>query len=651
MQLKVYRQVCDYYNNTSEYDSLLKYSLEGLTKARQIKSAYWEISLLNITGIGYWNVGDYDKAILHYKQGLQKVEETGLKSYLSNLYNNMGLAYWNKSDLPKALDLYIKSLDIDIKKGNKEGMSSSMLNIGLVHSDMGNYTSALEYYQKSLPLCVELGDVNGEVNNYINIGLVYEKLADYDRSMEYGLKALKLCQKIDDKKLLALTYNNLGSLHSIKKLHELAITYYELSLQNYIACGDVAEQAMVQNNIAEAYVSLKKYDLAIPILNKALEKEKELDLKSYEIRTHYILAEAYANLKDYKKAYENQVLYNGLNDTVNNLKNAGLINQMQKDVEMKAQEATLTIQKEKELALKEAEKQKQSYFILMVIIVLSLTLVFTFFLYKRFKLTSSQKEIIEKQKHLVEEKQTEILDSIHYAKRIQNVLIANSKFISEHLPENFIYFDPKDIVSGDFYWAALHHNKFYLAICDSTGHGVPGAFMSLLNMGFLNEAIKEKNIEKPNEILDYVRDRLVNSISAEGQKDGMDCILLCYDKKKNTYEYAAANNEPILIRNGAIIELAKDKMPVGKGESADKFTLHHLDLQKGDGLYMYTDGFADQFGGPKGKKFMYKRLNELLLSLNDKPIKDHKPVLEETFKTWKGGLEQVDDVLVAGIKI
>ena len=181
--------------------------------------------------------------------------------------------------------------------------------------------------------------------------------------------------------------------------------------------------------------------------------------------------------------------------------------------------------------------------------------------------------------------------------------------------------------------------------------------MSLLNMGFLSEAIKEKNIEKPNEIFNYVRERLVNTISEGGQKDGMDGVLICIDlnlweqEGPKTVTYAAANNEPILIKDFEVIALPKDKMPVGQGERKESFSLHSIELITGDALYLYTDGFADQFGGPKGKKFKYKPLNQLLVSIKDDSLSNQNKNLETVFNNWKGNLEQVDDVLIIGIKV
>ncbi len=260
-----------------------------------------------------------------------------------------------------------------------------------------------------------------------------------------------------------------------------------------------------------------------------------------------------------------------------------------------------------------------------------------------------QKDEAEKQKALVEEKQKEILDSIHYAKRIQNALLASDDLLNKNLQEYFVFFKPKDIVSGDFYWAIDRGNKFYLAVCDSTGHGVPGAFMSLLNISFLNDGIAERNIINPNEVFNHARKKLLENM--EGQQDGMDGVLLCFEEGKEL-KIATAYNSPIIIQNGKAIELPADKIPVGSSpKENESFTHQTIALQKGDMIYAFTDGYADQFGGPKGKKFKHKQLLELMLSIADKNIEEQKDKLGITFNDWKGDLEQVDDVLVIGIRV
>jgi|GEM_PF-6227440 len=290
-------------------------------------------------------------------------------------------------------------------------------------------------------------------------------------------------------------------------------------------------------------------------------------------------------------------------------------------------------------------------FNLFTVLVTSLTIVIIF------------KTELEESKGLIIEKNKEIIDSINYAKKIQYTLLADEEFLNQTLPDHFVYFAPKDIVSGDFYWATSINSgtgkKFYLAVCDSTGHGVPGAFMSLLNISFLNEAITERGIYEPHQILNHARQRLIESISNEGQQDGFDGILLCFEYSNSNQltkiTYAAANNAPVLISGDKYTELYCDKMPVGKGIKLEPFQLKEIKYSSGDLLCLYTDGYADQFGGPDshrgGKKFKYKALNELLTKNKSQGSEKIKDQLKVTFENWKGKLEQVDDVLVIGIKL
>lgn len=226
----------------------------------------------------------------------------------------------------------------------------------------------------------------------------------------------------------------------------------------------------------------------------------------------------------------------------------------------------------------------------------------------------------------------------------------------------FILYKPKDIVSGDFYYAQAHkgpdsaHELFYLATADCTGHGVPGAFMSMLGVSALNEAIIEKNISMPDEVLNDIRHSIIASLNPEGSeeeaKDGMDCVLCVYDFENMKLQLAAANNPLWIARGGKMLEFKPDKMPVGKyGDDLKPFTLQSIDLQKGDIVYSFTDGYADQFGGPKGKKFKYRQLEEKLIENHHLPMEDQKRILGDIFDKWKGNMEQIDDVLIIGIKI
>nr|MBA3683402.1 SpoIIE family protein phosphatase [Bacteroidota bacterium] len=269
-------------------------------------------------------------------------------------------------------------------------------------------------------------------------------------------------------------------------------------------------------------------------------------------------------------------------------------------------------------------------------------------------------EVVE-QKELIEEKQKEIVDSINYAQRIQKALLASDQLLNTNLKNYFLFFKPKDIVSGDFYWASLLANgNFALLTADSTGHGVPGAMMSMLNISCINEAINERKYTSPAQILNHARQRIIQSLSQdgslEGGKDGMDCSLVIFDLKNKKLNYASANNPVWIVRKGEngyeLIDLKSDRMPVGKHERDNvPFNEQTIDLKSGDMIYTLTDGFADQFGGAKGKKFKYKPLQDFLITHVNDSLNDQKQGLEKAFQNWRGSLEQVDDVCIIGVRI
>ncbi len=265
--------------------------------------------------------------------------------------------------------------------------------------------------------------------------------------------------------------------------------------------------------------------------------------------------------------------------------------------------------------------------------------------------------IIEEQKHIVEEKNKDIGDSIRYAKRIQEAILPPDKMWYEHLPNSFVIYNPKDILSGDFYWLEKTEDYIFVAAADCTGHGVPGALMSIVNYNLLNKAVLEKNLVMPGEILDsvnyYLTHSLHQSYNEASIKDGMDITLLSINKKTNEIYFAGANNPIYIISEGKLMEVKADKFPVGAfiEENVQNFKSQKLNVKIGDTIYLFTDGYADQFGGPKGKKFKYKQFSDLLLGNCDKPLSQQQLILQQQFTDWKGNLEQVDDVCVLGIKL
>lgn len=279
---------------------------------------------------------------------------------------------------------------------------------------------------------------------------------------------------------------------------------------------------------------------------------------------------------------------------------------------------------------------------------------------KEVKLRLAAEEKLRYTLQEVEEKQKEITDSINYAKRIQEAIFPSHDFIKSNLPDYFLYYQPKDIVAGDFYWADKKDNTFLIASADCTGHGVPGALVSVVCCNALNRAVNEFNLIEPGKILDKTRELVLESFSKNGGdiKDGMDISLISISG--NTVKWAGANNPLWYLspfeggnqKSGDVVlkEIKPNKQPIGKTDNPMPFTTHTIELQKGDLLYLFTDGFADQFGGPKGKKFKYKQFEELLVKSKDLSLSKQHEILKNTFNNWKGNLEQIDDISVIGIR-
>jgi serine phosphatase RsbU (regulator of sigma subunit) len=259
--------------------------------------------------------------------------------------------------------------------------------------------------------------------------------------------------------------------------------------------------------------------------------------------------------------------------------------------------------------------------------------------------------VIEQQKGIVDEKNKEILDSINYAKRIQTAILPSNSVVQDYLPNSFILYMPKDIVAGDFYWLEKKDSQILFAAADCTGHGVPGAMVSVVCNNSLNRSVREYGLTEPGSILDQTRALVVQEFekSEEEVQDGMDIALCSIQGMK--LKYAGANNPLWIIRNGEIIETKANKQPIGKYEHQEAFDTHQFGLQKGDTLYIFSDGYVDQFGGEKGKKLKSKAFKRMLLEIQDLEMLDQKSYLEKAFLDWKGSLDQIDDICVIGVRV
>ena len=286
-------------------------------------------------------------------------------------------------------------------------------------------------------------------------------------------------------------------------------------------------------------------------------------------------------------------------------------------------------------------------------IFLFIVIVFSVIIFNRLKITNRQKATIVQQKLIVEEKNKEITDSINYAKRIQTAILPSIEKIKTSFPNSFVLYKPKDIVAGDFYWYMEKAGKVLIAVADCTGHGVPGAMVSVVCNNALNRAVNDFNLMEPAKILDKTAELVIDAFKKSGEdvKDGMDISLCSFDKENNELEYSGAINSLFYIAENKLIEVKGDKQPIGQYANIKPFTNHKIALTKGDTVYLFSDGYHDQFGGEKGKKYMYKRFRELILGISKKEFSKQKVELETEFEQWRGDLEQLDDVCVIGVRV
>jgi len=645
-------------------------------------------------GIFNGRQGKITEAKKSYEDALEIYKEIGDDEGSAKIYLNLGNLFKVQGNYKSALDNYYKGLEIFEKVGNKSRVAQIFQNIGIVYSEQKEYDKALENYNKALNVFANLEDLRGiaEVNN--NIGNNYADTEEYDLAIDYYLKGLKLFKEIGYTPRVAYSYYNLGDANNNIKNYKKAKEYFDKSLELYGNMNYDAGMAMCYNGLGEYYYRQKDYKKATYNLEKAKQLSHGADLRTLSDAVEW-LSKSYAKTEKYKDAYENHVLFKQYNDSMFNENNEKAITSLALQYEFAKQEeirlAKEKIEKEKQAEV-QAEKDKQNRYKMLglaaLLIGALLVAVISILSYKRKvkanKLLKTQKEEIEHQKVELEQSNEEILaqrdeienkniviteqrdialkqkkeitDSIHYAQRIQEAVLPSKKMFVNYIEDYFIFFKPKDIVSGDFYWMTRVEDKLIVTAADCTGHGVPGAFMSMLGVTFLNEIINKDRVLTPGKILDKLRQKVISSLhQEEGEtKDGMDISIAVIDTAKKEIQYAGAYNPMYMIKNGSeeITKVKADRMPIGIHlKMDDDFTNHVINYNSGDVIYLFSDGYVDQFGGERGRKLKSVKFQELLLNIKTKPMAEQKEILNKFLNKWRGDLEQLDDIIVIGLKL
>lgn len=666
-------------------DSALIYTNKALELRKTIGNQSDIATTYNKLGRLYYDKADYQKSIDCYTNSIRIKELINDPFALAIAYLNFGGTCISIGNYQLALEQFQKALQTFEKIGDNEGIAKSCNGIGMVYENLSqstlavkdneaNYNKALEYYKRTLAIFQTLKSRSEEGRSLQNIANVYSRLATNQFAAQYGEEWEESLKKLPSKTILTS--------------FEKSIEYYNKSLEIFKDTKDEAQIANVDINLGATYNWARDWNRANKYLNEALELARKLNLPYEKVNALYSLGECNSNqgnttqaetnflectkmakdlgIKDTErycyerlsKLYEEigevqkALAYNKLavkiKDEIFTEKSQKAITEMQTKYETEKKDLALNLQ--------ESVIKRQKLTIIGAVVGAFLILLVALLLLKMIKEKQKANRILEEKNELITQQKKEITDSIRYASRIQRAILPSDEILLQTLPQHFVLYLPRDIVSGDFFWLSQSGGKIVIVAADCTGHGVPGAFMSMLGVSFLYEIVNKEGIMQPASILNYLREHVKHTLSQTGKKDeakdGMDISLCVFDPAEMKLEWAGAYNPLYLIRNGELIEYKADKMPIAI-HMIDHlpFTNHEIAVQKGDTFYISSDGYADQFGGTDGRKFMSKKYKEMLLQIWDKPMDEQKAIIQKAHLDWKGHHEQVDDILVFGVRV
>lgn len=596
----------------TDVDSSIAYTTNAYKLAKELKNNYLLCRATIRLGIVFQNISDYKKATIYFKEGIRLAEVLNDKQLLAQGYNSFGNLFALQKQYPQASEFFNKALVVSKEINDTRKVSVILMNLANIEYNIAyfsnDYKKCNAAYKEAYDWAVMAKDTGQQISCLGNWGMSYGDEGKFELSIEKLTKAIELANLTNHQSDLIFLYHYLG----------------------------------------RTYGSMKQNDKALEAFSKSLKLAFEFKDVDYQSENYYCMAESNYELGNYKVAYDYFEKYKNTEDTLTSKELASELNtiKVKYDTEKK--------QKEIELLKVNANKDKITKISLLVGAVMLLVL--AFLLFNRYRLKSKTNTLLERQNSIISEKNKDISDSINYAKKIQDAILPSINDIKKVFPECFVLSIPKDVVSGDFYWFTQHQHLKLFVVADCTGHGVPGAFMSMIGNTLLNHIVIERKIVSPNIILNELRKEII-SVLKQGEdsqnKDGMDISLFCLNTQTNILEVACANNPIWILKNdGTLLELKPDKQPIGYAPSIQSdFTLQTIALEKGDVIYQFTDGYADQFGGEKGKKFKYNQLKETLTEIRNTPVELQSEILNKRFVDWKANLEQIDDVLVTGIRV
>ena len=541
----------------------------------------------------------------------------------SYYFNAAAEKYWEDKNFQKAVEIYNQSIKLNESISNLNGIAGIHCNLGLIYYDMGEFENSYNYFYKSYLYRKKNDEKHAIINQLINISVALNKVGRYDESVKALEEGVNVSRDLNDYEQMRSCYGMLSETYTKAGNFEKAADYFFL----YKTVHDDILKASEKRHKSELNEATMRVQLA--------EIEREL-AETRKRWANYELAEI-------SKAYEgldstNRALMDSKSKAelmIENLQNKEIIANFEKS------------KIEDKLAIEQAKSR--SLIVGLGATLIGIIIIVYFFWQKR-----KDNLKLAQQRDQIDEQRMEIMASIRYAQTIQNAILPDINLEEEILSDSFVFFLPRDIVSGDYFWATRIGNKSIVAAADCTGHGVPGAFLSILGISFLDEIVLKHEIDTASKILDELRLSIKSILSkTEDHHDGMDISLCIIDYEAMELQFAGAYNSLYLIRQGELIEYKADKMPVGMHilDYEKNFTNNTIPLIQNDMLYIFSDGYSDQFGGSKNAKFKTKQFKQLLIKISELPTNQQKDTLKEIHENWKGDGFQVDDILIIGIRI
>jgi tetratricopeptide (TPR) repeat protein len=619
----------------------------------------------HLIGLGYWLKGEHNSALKFYNEAKDIRIKLGDSLGLANTYNNMGLVFWKMQMPEEAMAHYHRSLEMNERLGDTIMMARTLGNIGILLEEQGDLNRALEFHLRSLELADMPGNEGTKSNAFNNIGIIYRQLKDFDKAIFYLTQALEYYTEVNDFYGQALVKGNIGLVYNNKKYYSVADRYFRESLDIYTAMDDQTGMAMNLGNLADNCLSEGNIKEAYQLGRKALEMGRAIKHLQYEMTARRVLAICAAKLGKSDEAADNMERYMNLSDSLRRSEASGQVTILQQQFEFQRDREKMEGEREAERALAEAKLSRQVLIRNGIFGLGLLALVFLGLQYRNFKRERKSKELLALKNEEISRQKQEITDSIIYAKRLQDARLPGSATLNRLFGDCRVFYRPKDIVSGDFYWAEESGGISFLAVADCTGHGVPGAMVSMVATEGLNEAVLKQHLSDPAKILHYLNNHIQTAFHTQSSevRDGLDIALISFNPKEKRIQFAGANSSVFVVSeketmDGAALkisvegkylhEIKGDRTGIGGRDASVHFTLKTWTAEPGQILLFSSDGYADQFGGPHGKKLGSKRSREIWLEALSSGDFSR---IEREFDRWKGREEQVDDVTVVRLEL